>query len=133
MCDSTRQYDILWTRGDWFSIPSDIPGRLNGDDFVMFKWDSCFPYKRYTVIIQSLDTAGPPFRSIGCLSPQLQLPLVQLGYGNDIKIGVVPDTEALPNFVAKLVRGSTYELPKIQCLKGGCSYPMTRYGMDRPN
>lgn len=132
MCDS-RQYDILWARGDWYEIPPDIPGRLNGDDFVMFRWDSCLPSERYQVIIQSLDTAGPPFRSIGCLAPQLRLPFVQLGYGSDIKIGVVPDCEDLPSFVAKLVRGSTYVItwPKKRCPRG--QYMMERYGMDRPN
>jgi len=132
MCDP-RQYDISWTRADWIEIPPDMPGRLNGDDFVMFRWGACFPYTRYIVVIQSLDTAGPPFRSIGCLSPQLRLPHVQLGYGSDIKIGVIPDCESLPRFTAKLVRGSTYVIPPLrECCPDG-EYMMERFGMDRPN
>jgi len=131
MCDNnTRQYDILWARGDWFSIPPELPGRLNGDDFVMFKWPCDFPKCNYTVVIQSLDTAGPPFRSIGKLDHQLRLPFVQLGYGNDIKIGVIPESECDPSFWAKLVRGSTYDIPNKKC---SGVYMMQRYGMDRPN
>ena len=130
MAESARQYDILWARPDWFIIPPQLPGRRNGDDYVVFKWPCNFPASRYTVVIQSLDTAGPPFRSIGNLDYQVLLPFVQLGYGSDIKIALLPDTTGLPSFWAKLIRGSTYTIPEI---KGNGVFMMERSGMDRPN
>lgn len=124
-----RQFDILWTGPDWYTIPPDAPGRLNGDDFVYFRWDCNLNPCDYTIVIESLDTAGPQFRSISILSKSVQLPLVQLGA--HLRIGVIPSTLNLPSFEAELIRGSTYVIPNTKGKNG--VFQMERHGMHRLN
>ena len=123
-----RQLDILATRSDWFILPRELPMRLNGEDFINFIWFDGIDPKRYTVVVESLDTAGPTFRGISLLNARVELPLVQ--YGWDAKIGVLPDSDRLPSFQAKLVRGSTYLIPKTYGKNG--VFEMSRFGKDRP-
>lgn len=123
-----RQLDILAARSDWFTLPRELPMRLNGEDFINFIWFDNIDPKRYTVVIEVLDTAGPTFRGISLLNKKVEIPFVQ--YGWDAKIGVVPDTDRLPSFEAKFVRGSTYLIPKTGNKNG--VFEMSRFGKDRP-
>lgn len=123
-----RQLDILATRADWFTLPRYLPMRLNGEDFVHFRWPREVDPQRYTVTVEVLDTAGPPYRGIGPLKKSVELPHVQ--YDWHARIGVVPDTEALPIFEAEMIRGSTYIIPDTYGRNGRIQ--MERHGMHRP-
>lgn len=125
-----RQLDILATRSDWYILPRELPMRLNGEDFITFIWfgDMDKLKSRYTVVIETLDTAGPTFRGISLLQKQVEIPFVQ--YGWDAQIGVVPDSHSLPSFYAKFVRGSTYLIPDVKGKNG--EFEMSRFGKDRP-
>jgi len=122
-----RQLDILATRPDWFTIPRTEFMRINAEDMVFFEWPSGFPYHRYTVVVEVLDTAGPTYRSISKLNKQVELPHVQ--YDWHARLGVVPDSPQLPLFEAELNRGSTYSIPDVR--KNG-TFQMIAHGMKRP-
>lgn len=124
-----RQLDIMWTHPDWFTLPRDLPGVLRADDFVFFKWSPEINPKRYSVVVESLDTAGPPYRSIGPLQAEVQLPHVKFAWHP--RIGVIPDSDRLPAFEAELIRGSTYVIPSTGGRNG--RYQMERFGIHRPN
>jgi len=125
-----RQLDILATGPDWFTLPRHLPMRLGGEDFVFFHWPHDLNPDRYTVVVEVLDTAGAPFRGIGKLNQNVELPHVQYGWHS--RIGVIPDDDSLPKFEAELIRGSTYEIPYTP--KGSNRrYEMRRSGMHRPN
>ncbi|MDB4769450.1 hypothetical protein OAG24_00645 [bacterium] len=126
---SDRQLDIIWTGPDWFTLPADVPGRLNGDDFVYFRWDCNLNPCDYTVVVESLDTAGPTYRSISILDKTVQLPLVH--FGAHVRIGVIPNSEVLPSFEAELFRGSTYVIPNTHGQTG--RFQMEQHGMQRLN
>lgn len=124
-----RQLDIPATQGRWFTIPRYVPGRLTALDFIHFKWCGEINPADYLVIIESLDTAGPRFRSIGQLSETLELPHVQ--YPWDCTVGVIPTNDRLPSFSGKLGRGATYFVPKTGGNKG--EYKLEKYGSSRPS
>ena len=115
---------------DWFILPRNLPGRLNGDDFVYFIWDQNkeFNPNNYTVVVEVLDTSGAPYRSISMVKRSVELPHVQ--YGWHPRIGVIPNHESLPIFEAELIRGSTYIIPSTGGQNG--RYQMERHGMHRP-
>lgn len=122
-----RQLDILWAGPDWYTLPKNLPGVLRADDFVFFKHN--LDARRYTIIVESLDAAGPPFRTIGPLQDEVQLPFVRFGWHP--RIGVIPDSNLLPAFEAELIRGSTYFVPSTDGKNG--RYQMERHGVHRPN
>lgn len=124
----SRQLDILATRPDWFTLPKYLPGRMNADDYIFFKWPSNVNPQKYKVVVEVSDTAGQTFRSIGHLQDSLELPHVQ--YGWHPLVGVVPDSKSLPIFRAELIRGSTYIIPDTKGING--AYQMERHGMHRP-
>lgn len=119
-----RQLDILATRPDWFTIPRYMPGRLNAEDFVFFIWPKSINPSRYTVVVEVLDTAGPPYRSISKLKKSVELPHVQ--YGWHARLGVIPDSTSLPSYEAELNRGSTYIIKEGQ-------RQMESHGKKRPS
>ena len=123
-----RQFDIPATPADWFSLPRFLPGRLGGRDFINFIWFENIDPKHYTVIVESLDNAGPRFRGISLLQKRVELPLVQFGW--DAKIGVIPDNDSLPSFEGKLVRASTYLIPNTKRQNG--IFELNRFGNDSP-
>lgn len=123
-----RQLDIMATRSDFFTLPTHAPGRLDGTMFVYFNWPREVDPRRYTVVIETLDTAGAPYRGISPLKDHVQLPHVQLGWHP--RIGVVPDSEELPVFEGELVRGSTYDIPNPPWKQGRVI--MRRSGVHRP-
>ncbi len=123
-----RQLDILATGPDWFTLPRYLPGRLNGEDFLHFRWPSSFDRTRYTVIVEVLDTAGPTYRSIGIVDKSVELPHIQ--YDWHARVGVIPDSPSLPKFESELIRGSTYIIPETYGSSG--SFQMERHGMHRP-
>ena len=128
-----RQLDILATRPDWFTLPRYLPGRLNGDDFLHFRWPTNFNRNDYTVMVEVLDTAGSPYRSIGKLNKSVELPHVQ--YDWHARVGVIPNDEGLPAFEAEMIRGSTYIIPETCRAEIGCYngiFQMERHGMHRP-
>ena len=61
-----------------FTIPKQAPGRLTGWDIILFIWSASIDPSHYTVVVESLDTAGATFRSIGKLAATLELPSVNL-------------------------------------------------------
>ena len=125
-CD--RQLDVLWSNPQWFTLPRHLPGRLRADDFVFFKWCGSLDPSKYTVVVESLDTAGPPFRSIGRLSSKVELPHVMFDW--HARIGVLPSDSSLPSFEAELIRGSTYMIPNTRGRNG--VFQMERHGVHRP-
>lgn len=125
----SRQLDILWTHPDWYTLPKNLPGRLMADDFVFFIWPESMDHRRYKVVVETLDISGDSsYRHIGPLLKEIELPHVM--YDPHARIGVLPDTEALPAFEAELVRGSTYVLPAHQ--RGAEWVQMERHGIHRP-
>lgn len=125
---SDRQLDILATRAHWFTLPRQLPMRLDGTSFVHFIIPPHIDNKRYKVVIESLDTAGPTFRSIGTLKQSMELPHIQ--YGWEPRLGVIPDDPSLPSFEAVMYRGSTYVIP-YTTVNG--VYQMTQHGVRRPS
>ena len=124
-----RQLDILLAGPDWYTLPRNLPGVLRADDFMFFNWDCELDVKNYTVIVESLDTAGPTYRSIGPLQAEVQLPFVRFGWHP--RLGVIPNSNLLPAFEAELIRGSTYVIPKTGGKNG--RFQMVRHGVHRPN
>jgi hypothetical protein len=109
-----RQLDVIATGPDWYTIPPNVPGRLNAEDFIFFQWpESLEPIRhRYTVVLETKSvSSGSPFRSIAPVIENVQLPLVQFGWYPAIL--VLPDSEDLPAFRSTLIRGSTYTIPKV--------------------
>jgi hypothetical protein len=125
-----RQLDIPATRSDWFNLPTYAPMRLSAIDFIYFIWPEDIDNKRYTVVIESLDTAGPTFRGIGILNSYVQLPHVQLGWHT--KLGLIPDSSNLPVFEAELIRASTYVIPPKNKWGNSEKITMERHGIHRP-
>jgi hypothetical protein len=119
-----RQYDIPLANPQFYTIPDIAPGRIMTDDFVFFYWKANIDPSRYTVVVESLDIAGTTFRSIGPLKEQMKLPFVQ--FGPYAKIGVIPDSQMLPNFSAILARGATYLIPNVAGMNG--TFQMERLG-----
>jgi len=124
-----RRLDILATRADWFTLPRYVPGRLSAIDFVFFNWPSTFDISKYTVVVETLDTAGVTYPGIGALKQSVELPHIQYSWGG--RIGVIPDSDKLPVFEAELIRGSTYVIPDTQGRNG--IFQMMRHGVLRPN
>ncbi len=122
-----RQFDILATRAHWFTIPRQMPGRLDGACFVHFIIPPHMDVNRYSVVVETLDTAGPTYRKISPLKQSVELPHIQ--YGWTARIGVIPDSNILPSFEANMYRGSTYVIPYTH--KNGV-YQMTQHGVQRP-
>ena len=113
---SVLQLDISRTGPNFFTLPKHLPGRVNVDDFVYFNLPPGMVASQFMVAIDSLDTAGPSFKTIGKLSQSggsVELPHVHLpAYGN---IYVMPaNNPALPTFWARLNRGSTYTIPDVR-------------------
>lgn len=111
-----------------YNAPRDQPGILNNDDFVHFIWGG-IDASRYTVIIDVNTMAGERFKSIGKLASSVELPRTVLGANTPIAL--IPDSDDLPRFSAKLVRGSTYVVPP-HC-NGSGHFQMERHGIDVPN
>jgi len=106
------QADITLAGNKFISIPRETPGRLNTDDFVFFNWPSTVNPNEYTVVVESMDTAGAQYRKVAPLSKQINLPFVQ--FDAHALIGVIPNhDERKPQFWARLNRGSTYQLPTV--------------------
>ena len=118
--------DPVFIQPRTFIIPSGLPGRTTNEDFVHFRWHKNINPRDYSVVVQSLDTAGPTYRKIGTLAKSVQLPLVQFGF--QVPIAVIPKTNPnLPTFVANLNRGSVYSIPENVSQPG--VYQMARGGV----
>lgn len=124
-----RQLDIIATGPDWFTIPREVPGRLTAVDFIFFRWDSAsLNPDDYTVVVEVLDTAGPPYRGISKLMKSVELPHVH--YDWHARLGVIPHSASLPAFEAELNRGSTYIIPDTKGKNG--RFQMELHGMRVP-
>lgn len=124
-----RQLDILLSQSHFFTLPRYLPGRLNTDDFVFFRWCSGINPEKYDVVVESNDVSGPTYRKISPLLESVELPHVRFPWRG--RIGVIPKTDKLPSFEAELHRGSTYIIPDTHGKNG--RFQMERHGMDRPN
>ena len=101
-----RQLDII--PPSQIPIPKSVPGRFTALDVVLFIWDKSIDPLRYTVVVESLDTAGATFRSISKLAATVELPSVK--FSPYAQIGAIPDSGDLPAFHGRLMRGGTYYL-----------------------
>lgn len=118
------QLDLPFAGPNFINLPKQLPGRQNTDDFVYFKFPAWLKGK-YSVLVESADTAGARFRKIGPLQTMVELPIVL--YNAESLIAVVPDTNAnLPTFYGRLNRASTYIIPD-QRTPG--KFEMTRTGV----
>lgn len=129
--DKPWQLDHPYGNTSFFEIPSHVTMRNTAENYVFFEWPENIDPTKYQVVIQSLDTAGPTYRSIGMLSfnrnarqSYLRMPDVYFGWHD--RIGVIPSTDVrLPSFIAEIGRGSTYTIPYVT--KPG-RYEMRRHG-----
>lgn len=123
-----RQYDMTLANARFYTIPTFSPGRLMADDFVYFSYGINIDPKRYSVVVESSDTAGERWRNIGLLSERVHLPFVQ--FAPYARVGLVPDDYSLPNFVSTLARGATYIVPVVPKVptSDGSAYEMQRKG-----
>ena len=133
---SNPQLDIPATGPQHYTLPREVAGRLTPQDFIQFRFPSkCegFDPDRYTVMVEVLDTSGPPYRSISKLRETVEIPHVI--FDPHARIGVVPDGTDLPVYEAELGRGSTYILPSYNHpgLRNRQRIQMERYGMQAPN
>ena len=108
VAQQARQLDMMLLNPSQFTIPKQAPGRLTGWDIILFIWDTSIAPSRYTVIVESLDTAGATFRSISKLAATVQLPNVK--FSPYAQIGAIPDSGNLPAYHGHLTRGGTYYL-----------------------
>lgn len=121
----TYQLDIPLTGPNFYTLPKFVPGRLVTSDFVYFKYCEGFPAQDYSVIVETLDITGAPFRNVGPLMPVVELPFVHFGF--HMRIAVIHNTNPrAPRFVAELDRGSTYSIPSVT--KPG-TYQMEKFGV----
>jgi len=127
------QLDIPYAGPKFMNIPKIMPGRINTDDFVYFKWPRHFNPNLYNVLIEPNDTAGTRFRNLGGLivngmTPGM-VPLPSVYFNAESKIGVVPINDSrLPSFWSRLNRASTYDIPDVDSRRGG-AWPMVRHGI----
>ena len=126
-----RQLDTYNLNSEFLSMPKYVPGRLNSDNFLYFKWcNELAPHvDRYTVVIETLSVSGATYRGISKLREVVEIPPVHLG--QNIRIGLIPDIGSLPMFEGELIRGSLYIIPETNGVNG--SYQLDREGMLRPN
>lgn len=126
-----RQLDTYNLNSEFLSMPKFIPGRLNSDQFLYFKW--CGELERYvdkyTVVIETASVSGAINRGISKLREAVEIPPVHLG--QNVRVGLIPESEHLPMFEAELIRGSLYIIPDTKGVNG--RYQMRREGMHRPN
>ena len=124
-----QQLDIPFASGHFFSLPKNLPGRVNTDDFMFFNIPAGVNPADYTVAVSSIDTSGPRYRTIGVLQQSVELPFVQ--YGAHGQVLVLPTKNPnLPSFFSRLNRGSTYTIPDVRGKhKAGMTHEMTRHGV----
>lgn len=124
-----QQLDIPFSHGHFFHLPKNLPGRVNTDDFIFFNIPAGIDASDYTVVVSSIDTSGPPLRTIGMLSESVELPFVH--YGAHGKVMVIPTRNPnLPSFFSRLNRGSTYSIPDVRRKhQPGMSHEMIRHGV----
>lgn len=119
-----EQLDIPYNDFQFFTLPTSLPGRVTAEDMIFFNWPESMDPSPYTVVVPSLDTSGPSFRSIGQLRETMQLPLVHFDWGKEVL--VLPNIDSLPKFVGIFSRSMTYTLPKA---RGSGYYEMQRTGV----
>lgn len=124
-----QQLDIPFANGHFFHLPKSQPGRVNTDDFIFFNIPAGLNPASYVVTVSTLDTSGPPLRTIGDLQGSVELPFVH--YGAHGKVFVIPKNNPnLPSFFARLNRGSTYTIPDVRGKHSpGMSHEMVRHGV----
>jgi len=125
-----QQLDLPFSNGHFYSLPKNVPGRLNVDDFVFFNIPKSVNPSDYNVVVTTLDTSQLPLRTIGPLMQNVELPHVHFGAHGDLL--VIPKTNPmLPTHYARLNRGSTYDILEVNHSKHkkGMKYQMQRHGI----
>jgi hypothetical protein len=132
---SPYQLDHPYGRSGFFEYPSHSAMRNTAENYVFFEWPGSVDPTQYDVVIESLDTAGPTFRTIGMLGKNrtdrqsyIRLPDTHFDWHG--RIGVIPRTNVnLPQFEAEIGRGSTYTIPAVQGPRtDGTAWQMRRHG-----
>lgn len=124
-----RQLDIPASLPNFFHLPKSLPGVLTAIDFVHFQWPRTLDASKYQVVVEVLDTSeNNPYHSISTLTDEVFVPFVQFPW--NAKIGVLPNTTALPSFVSTLSRGATYIIPDTRGQSG--VHDMKMLGVLRP-
>lgn len=100
------------------------------EDHVFFEWYMDIDPTKYSVVVESMDTAGPTYRSIGKLSHNKNakagtLKLPNVVFDPHARIGVIPSSKNMPSFEGELSRGSTYKIP---CVNKNGTYKLRRHG-----
>jgi len=125
------QLDLPFSNGKFYSLPKQLPGRVNVDDFVFFHFPSTMKSEDYMIAVETIDTSNPgsPLRTIGPLRGEAELPHVH--YDAYATIYILPkDDPSKPTFYARLNRGSTYYIPEVGRIhRPGGKYEMRRHGM----
>ncbi len=123
-----RQLDIMLDQENHAILDRSLPGVLTGIDFIHFRWGPEIDPSKYTVIVESLDTAGPTFRSISKLNESVELPHVMFAWHP--RLGVIPNSKNLPAFEGEMYRGSTYLLRSTHGKNG--RFQLEHHGTMRP-
>ena len=127
------QTDLPYASGNFYILPKHLPGRVNVDDFVFFRWPSTMNQHDYMVAIDSLDTSHPSghIRTIGELQHNVELP--QVIFDAYASIYVLPKVDSSkPSFYSRLNRGSTYIINDVSKVHTpGARYQMDRHGILR--
>src|ERR1044072_106324 len=94
--------DSRW-KDSFFIIPNYLPDNSRSDDFIFFDIpDNVDPFS-YSVVVEAMNTRGSNFRILAKIQNQIRLPHTY--FSSDAKILVIPRTEGLPVYIAKLSRG----------------------------
>jgi hypothetical protein len=127
------QLDVPLAGAKFGILPKYLPARVNVDDFVFFSWPHTMNPSDYVVAVETLDTSDPrtPYRTIGPLSANVELPFVI--FGAYARIFVLPKTDPRkPSFWGRLNRGSTYHINQNLLddhKPGDAPHQMVRHGM----
>lgn len=107
---------------------------LMGHDFIHFVIPDSMKKiaSKYTVVVTPLDTTDyvpgkAHVRSFSKLLPSVKLPDAVFDPAR-AKIGLLPDSENMPSFEAKLIRGGTYIIPDVSGRNG--RFNMNVLGLD---
>jgi hypothetical protein len=109
--DAPLQLDIPLAGAKFGTIPQNMPGRINVDDYVFFTLPCNMRACDYDVLVESMDTSSPNhWRNLGPLAQvSVRLPFVH--FPSEALISVTPHADPhLPSYIARLNRGSTYTI-----------------------
>lgn len=104
----SRQFDIPLSNQLFFSLPNDVRGKVNSEDYVYFKWDDADESYNYDIAVQSFSGEILKFTP---LKYRVKLPHVI--YSEDTLFFLIPKfNKQLPLYIGTLKRGKRYDINK---------------------